>query len=116
MRYLENRAVKFIRTALSSERSDPIFVAKKPNVQRHEKSGVKEPKEVSPQNGTAPQPENLVEHSPAVSKSGGDPETDSNSEKLADEAPLPQGELTVARRTRANPPPPKMSCWVAPSA
>jgi hypothetical protein len=48
---------------------------------------------VSPRTATAPQPENLVEHSLAVSKSGGD---GSNTSKIvADEVPLPQGELTV---------------------
>jgi hypothetical protein len=69
---------------------------KKANVRRLEKSSVKEPKDVPPRTAKAPQPENLVEHSPPISKSRGDPETGSNtSEKVADEVPVPQGELTV---------------------
>jgi hypothetical protein len=74
----------------------PDFRPRKANVQRPEKFGVKEPKDVSPRTATAPQAENLVEHSPAASKSGGDTETSSNiSEKVADQVPLPQGKLAV---------------------
>jgi hypothetical protein len=68
---------------------------KKVNVQWPEKSGVKEPKDVPPRTATAPQPENLVEHSPLVSKSGEDPETGLSSKIVVDEVPVPQGELTV---------------------
>jgi hypothetical protein len=51
---------------------------------------------VSPQTASAPQPENLVEHSPLVSKSGEDPEAGLNTSKMvADEVPVPQGELSV---------------------
>jgi len=72
------------------------LLPKKANVRRLDKSSVKEPKDVPPQAATAPQPENLVEHSPPISKSGGDPEKGSNtSEKVADEALVPQGELIV---------------------
>jgi hypothetical protein len=68
------------------------------NLRRPEKSSVKEPRDVLPRTATAPQLENLVEHSPTVSKSGGDPETGSNtSEKVAEEVPLLQGELTVGK-------------------
>jgi hypothetical protein len=67
---------------------------KKANLQRPEKSSVKEPKDGSPRT-TAPQPENLVE-SPLVSKSGEDPETGLNTSKMvANEVPVPGGELTV---------------------
>jgi hypothetical protein len=70
----------------------------KANVQRPEKSGVREPKDVSPPTATAPPVENLVEHSSADSKSGGDTEADSNiSEKVADQVPLPRGKLAVGR-------------------
>ena len=56
----------------------------------------KSPKDVPPRTAEAPQPENLVEHSPLISKSGGDPETGSNtSEKAVDEVQVPQGELTA---------------------
>jgi hypothetical protein len=56
----------------------------------------KEPKDVSPRTVTAPQPENLVEHSPLVSKSREDPETALNTSKtVVDEVPIPQDELTV---------------------
>jgi hypothetical protein len=58
-----------------------------------EKLGVKEPKDVSLLTATAPQPE--LEPSPAVSKFGGYEETKSNSERVADEVPLPQGEPIV---------------------
>jgi hypothetical protein len=69
---------------------------KKANIQQPVKSGVKEPKDVSPRTATAPQPENLVEHSPLVSKSGEDPETGSNASKMvANDVPVPLGELTV---------------------
>jgi hypothetical protein len=69
---------------------------KKANIQRPEKSGVEEPKDVPPRTASAPQPENLVEHSPLVSKSGEDPETGLNTSKMvADEVPVPGGELTV---------------------
>ena len=72
---------------------------KKPNVERPEKQGGKEPKDVSQRNATAPQPENLVEHSSAVSKSSGDAETGSNaSEKVADEVPVPHQEPIVGAR------------------
>jgi hypothetical protein len=54
------------------------------NLRRPEKSSVKEPRDVLPRTATAPQLENLVEHSPTVSKSSGDLETGSNtSEKVA---------------------------------
>jgi hypothetical protein len=79
------------RTVARNQR--PRYRPKKADMQRPEKSSVKEPKDVSPRTATAPQPENLVEHSLAVSKSGGD---GSNTSKIvADEVPLPQGELTV---------------------
>jgi hypothetical protein len=55
---------------------------------------VLEPKDVS-EHATAPQAENVVEHTPAVSKSGGDPEIGLNTSKIADQVPLPKGELTV---------------------
>jgi len=61
-----------------------------------EKLGVKEPMDVSPRVATASHRENPVEHSPAVSQSGGDPETGSNASKIvADEVPVQQDELTV---------------------
>jgi hypothetical protein len=51
---------------------------------------------VSPPNAAEPQPENLVEHSPAILKIGCDAETVSNtSEITADEVPSPSGEPTV---------------------
>jgi hypothetical protein len=69
---------------------------KKANLQRPEKSSVKEPKDGSSRTATAPQPENLVEHSPLVSKSGEDPEAGLNTSKtVANEVPVPQGELIV---------------------
>jgi hypothetical protein len=69
---------------------------KKAITQRPEKSSVKEQKDVPPRTASAPQPENLVEHSPLVSKSGEDPETGLNTSKMVvDEVPVPQGELTV---------------------
>jgi hypothetical protein len=72
----------------------PHLRPKKPNIQRPEKSGVLEPKDVS-EHATAPQAENVVEHTPAVSKSGGDPEIGLNTSKIADEVPLPKRELIV---------------------
>jgi hypothetical protein len=69
---------------------------KNANLRRSEKSSVNEPEYVSPRAATAPQLENVIEHPPAVSSSGGGSETDSNtSESVADEVLLPQGELTV---------------------
>ena len=51
---------------------------------------------MSPRVATASHGENPVEHSPAVSQSGGDPETSSNASKIvADEVPVQQDELTV---------------------
>jgi len=74
----------------------PDLRPRKANVQLAEKFGVNEPKDVSPRTATAPQAENLVEHSSAVSKSVGDPETGSNiSEKVAYQVPLPRGKLAV---------------------
>lgn len=71
-------------------------LSKKANLRRREKSSVKEPKDVPPRTATAQQPENIVEDSPAVSKSGGDPETGSNTSKIvADEVPVQQDELIV---------------------
>ena len=74
----------------------PDLRLKKANVQLPEKFGVKEPKDVSPRTATAPQAENLVEHSSAASKSGGDTETGSNiSKKISDQVPLLRGKLAV---------------------
>jgi hypothetical protein len=75
-----------------------LQLPKNANLRRSEKSSVNEPKDVSPRTATAPQPENVIEHSPppTVSKSGGGSEMDSNtSERLADEVSLPQGDITV---------------------
>jgi hypothetical protein len=59
-------------------KQQPHLPPKKPNAQRSEKLGVKEPMGVSLRNATQPQPENVVEHSPAILKIGGDAETVSN--------------------------------------
>jgi hypothetical protein len=81
------------RTVAKNQRGNRPKTA---DMQRPEKSSVKERKIVLPRTAKAPQPENLVEHSPLISKSGGDPETGSNtSEKVVDEVPVPQGELTA---------------------
>ena len=75
------------------------LLPKKANVRRLDKSSVKEPKDVPPQAATAPQPENLVEHSPPVSKSSADAEPGSNaSEEVADEVPVPHQEPIVGAR------------------
>jgi hypothetical protein len=71
MSCLESRAVKFIRAALSPGPSDPATVRIKANLQRPEKSTVKEPKDVPPRTATAPQPENTVEDSQPFASSGG---------------------------------------------
>jgi hypothetical protein len=69
---------------------------KNANLQRSERSSMKDPKGVSPRTAAALQPENVTERPPVVSKSGGDSEMDPNtSESVVDEVPLPQGELTV---------------------
>ena len=74
----------------------PDLRLKKANFQLPEKFGVKKPKDVSPRTATAPQAENLVEHSSAASKSGGDTETGSNiSKKISDQVPLLRGKLAV---------------------
>jgi hypothetical protein len=57
---------------------------------------------VPPRTATAPQPENLVEHSPLVSKSGEDPETGLSSKIVVDEVPVPQGELTVSDPSKSS--------------
>jgi len=68
---------------------------KKPNL-RPENSGIKEPKDVSQRNTTAPQPGDVIEHSPAVSRPAGDSELALNRcEIVVEEVPLPQGKLTV---------------------
>jgi hypothetical protein len=82
------------RTLVRTQRRDQI--RKTANLRRPEKSSVKEPKDMPPRTATTPEPEHLVERTPAVSKRGGEPETGSNTaEKVADEVPLLQGDLTV---------------------
>jgi hypothetical protein len=82
------------RTLVRTQRRDQI--RKTANLRRSEKSSVKEPKDVPPRTATTPELEHLVEHTPAVSKPGGEPETGSNTaEKVADEVPLLQRDLTV---------------------
>jgi hypothetical protein len=82
------------RTLAGKQRSH--FRPKKLNVQQPEKSNESQPKNVSQRHATALQPESVVEHSPTVSKSGGDPEKGSDALKMvADEAPLPQDESSI---------------------
>jgi hypothetical protein len=73
---------------------------KKANVPRPEKSNLKEPNDVPPRNATAPQPENLVEHSPPAFEAGGNIETGSNTSEIGSDqkhapASVPEAELTV---------------------
>jgi hypothetical protein len=83
------------RTVARNQR--PRYRPKKANLQRPEKSSVKEPKDVPPRTATAPQPENAVEDSQPFASSGGDPKTGLNtSEKVADEPPVPHPEPTVS--------------------
>jgi hypothetical protein len=92
MSYLERRTVKFIRTALSLERSDATKFGRRRTCGGRRSLA----KDVPPRTATTPEPEHLVEHTPAVSKPGGEPETGSNTaEKVADEVSLLQGDLTV---------------------
>ena len=82
------------RTVARNQR--PRYRPKKADMQRPEKSSVKEPKDVLPRTATAPQPKNAVEHSQPFANSGGDPETGFNtSEKVADEVPVPHPEPTA---------------------
>ena len=67
-------------------------------MQQPEKPDMSHPKNVSQQNATARQADNVVEHSPTVSKSGGDPDKGSNALKMAAvESPLPQIETSIGR-------------------
>jgi hypothetical protein len=92
------------RTLTLAGKQRPHLRPKKPNVQRPDKSGVKEPKHVPPWTVTAPQPGNPAEHSPPISKSGGDLETSSNtSEKVADEVPEAHREPIVGARNPTKP-------------
>ena len=66
------------------------------NLQRPEKSSVKEQKDAPPRTVTTPESETAVEHSQPFANSGGNPETGFNtSEKVADEVPAPHPEPTA---------------------
>ena len=69
---------------------------KKADMQRPEKSNVKELNDLLLRTATVPQPGSPVDHSP-IAESGRDPETGSNaSEQVADEVPVPHREPTVS--------------------
>jgi hypothetical protein len=79
------------RTIARNQR--PRYRPRKSDMQRPEKSIVKEPNDVLPRTTTVPQPGNTVEHSQQFAYSGGHLETGFNtSEKVADEVPIPHQE------------------------
>jgi hypothetical protein len=82
------------RTVARNQR--PRYRPKKTDMQRREKSSVKEPKDVLSRTAKAPQPENAVVHSQPLANSGENPEVGFNtSERVKDEGPLPYPEPSV---------------------
>jgi hypothetical protein len=82
------------RTVARNQR--PRYRPNKTNLQRPEKSSVKEQKDAPPRTVTTPQPENAVEDSQPFASADVDPKIGSNtSEKVADEAPVRHPERTA---------------------
>jgi hypothetical protein len=88
------------RTVAKNQRR---YRPKTADMQRPEKSSVKERRIVLPRTATAPQPENAVEHSQLFANSGRDPEADfTRSERVQDEGPVPHPEPTVGAPAQTN--------------
>jgi hypothetical protein len=90
------------RTVAKNQR--PRYRPKTADMQRPEKSSVKERKIVLLRTATAPQPENALEHSQLFAKSGSDPEAGFTTSKgVQDEGQVPHPEPTVGAPAQTSP-------------